>query len=101
LPAAPAAGLESGSSEQSEDKKGDPDETHPRTACVRPRRRRDADLPDSTRRTEPGESAFLEPADFSTVSEIIDRASKESSPNWHEVRQAILSAFYEAKIKRG
>jgi hypothetical protein len=48
-----------------------------------------------------GEPAFLEPADFSTLSEIIDRASKESSPDWHEVRQAILSAFYEAKIKRG
>jgi len=25
----------------------------------------------------------------------------ESSPNWHEVRPAILSAFYQAKIKRG
>jgi hypothetical protein len=45
--------------------------------------------------------AFFSPAAFSTVSEIIDRASKESSPNWHEARQAILSAFYEAKIKRG
>ena len=48
-----------------------------------------------------GKSVFLSPAEFSTVSEIIDRASKDSSPNWHEVRQAILSAFYEAKIKRG
>jgi hypothetical protein len=26
---------------------------------------------------------------------------EQSSPNWHEVRPAILSAFYEAKIKRG
>ena len=48
-----------------------------------------------------GKPAFLSPAEFSTVSEIIERASKESSPNWHEARQAILSAFYEAKIKRG
>jgi hypothetical protein len=45
-----------------------------------------------------GKPVFLSAAEFS---EIIDRASKESSPNWHEVRQAILSAFYEAKIKRG
>jgi len=48
-----------------------------------------------------GKPVFLSPAEFSTVSEIIDRVSKESSPNCHEVRQAILSAFYEAKIKRG
>ena len=48
-----------------------------------------------------GQPVFLSPAEFSTVSGIIDRASKEPSPNWHEARQAILSAFYEAKIKRG
>ena len=48
-----------------------------------------------------GEPVFLSPAEFSTFSEILDRASKKSSPNWHEVRQAILSAFYEPKIKRG
>jgi hypothetical protein len=48
-----------------------------------------------------GQPVFLSPAEFSTVSEILDRVSKESSPNWHEVRQAILSAFYEPKIKRG
>ena len=48
-----------------------------------------------------GEPVFLCPAEFSTVSEILDRASKESSPNWHEVRQALLSAFYEPKIERG
>jgi hypothetical protein len=47
-----------------------------------------------------GPPAFLSPAQFSIVSGIIDRASKEPSPNWHEARQAILSAFYEAKIKR-
>jgi hypothetical protein len=40
-------------------------------------------------------------AEFSTVSEIIDEASKESSPNWREIRQAIPSALYEAEIKRG
>ncbi len=48
-----------------------------------------------------GEPVFFSPAEFSTVSELLDRASKESSPNWHEVRQAILSAFYEPKITRG
>ena len=48
-----------------------------------------------------GEPVFLSAAEFSTVSEILDRASKKSSPNWHEVRQAMLSAFYEPKIKRG
>jgi hypothetical protein len=48
-----------------------------------------------------GPPVFLSPAEFSTVSEIIDRVSKESSPNWREVRQAILSAFSKAKIKRG
>ena len=69
--------------------------------AVRPRRRRDA-----TFRIQPvgpnrESRLFLSPAEFSTVSEIIDRASKESSPNWNEVRPAILSAFYEAKIKRG
>ena len=48
-----------------------------------------------------GRTAFFTPAQFSIVSEIIDRASKDPSPNWHEARQAILSAFYEAKIKRG
>ena len=48
-----------------------------------------------------GQPVFLSPAEFSTVSEILDRVSKESSPNWHDVRQAILSAFYEPKIKRG
>ncbi len=48
-----------------------------------------------------GQPVFLSPTEFSTVSVILDRASKESSPNWHDVRQAILSAFYEPKIKRG
>jgi hypothetical protein len=48
-----------------------------------------------------GKPAFFSPAAFSTVSEIIDRASKESSLNWHEVRQAIVTAIYEAKVKRG
>jgi hypothetical protein len=51
--------------------------------------------------TNAGTPVFLEPAEFSTLSGILDRASKESSPNWHDVRQATLSAFYEAKIKRG
>jgi hypothetical protein len=51
--------------------------------------------------TNAGKPVFLSPAEFSTVSENIDRASKQSSPNWHEVGPAILSAFYEAKIKRG
>ncbi len=40
-----------------------------------------------------GKPALLSRAEFPTVSEIIDRASKESSPNWNEVRPAILSAF--------
>ncbi len=51
--------------------------------------------------TNAGEPVFLEPAEFSTLSEMLDRASKESSPNWHEVRQAMLSAFYEPENKRG
>ncbi len=47
------------------------------------------------------EPVFLTAADFSTLSQVLDRASKDSSPNWHEVWQAILSACYEPKIKRG
>jgi len=43
----------------------------------------------------------LSAADFSTLSQVLDRASKKSSPNWHEVRQALLSAFYEPENKRG
>ncbi len=48
-----------------------------------------------------GEPVFLSAAEFSTLSEMLDRTSKETSPNWHEVRQAMLSAFYESKTKRG
>ena len=48
-----------------------------------------------------GEPVFLSAADFSTLSQVLDRASKKSSPNWHEVRQALLSAFYEPENKRG
>jgi hypothetical protein len=44
-------------------------------------------------RTNGGKLALLSRAEFSTVSEIIDGASKESSPNWREIRQAIPSAF--------
>ncbi len=48
-----------------------------------------------------GQPVFLSRAEFSTVSEILDRALKDSSPNWHEVRQALLSACYEPENKRG
>jgi len=49
-----------------------------------------------------GPPVFLDPADFSTLSEMLDRVSQESSPdNWHDWRQAILSAFYEPKTSRG
>ena len=47
-----------------------------------------------------GQPVFLSPAEFSTVSEILDR-DRKMSPNWHEVRQALLSASYEPKNKRG
>jgi hypothetical protein len=48
-----------------------------------------------------GELVFLSAADFSTVSQVDDRASKKSSPNWHEVQQTLLNTFYEPKTKRG
>jgi hypothetical protein len=48
-----------------------------------------------------GPPVFLEPADFTTLSEILDRLSKEPSPNWHSIRQAVLNAFYEPATTRG
>jgi len=48
-----------------------------------------------------GEPVFLEPAEFLNLSRVLEHVSKESTPNWHDIRQAILSASYEPRITRG
>jgi hypothetical protein len=48
-----------------------------------------------------GEPAFISAADFSTSSQVLDRVSKEPSPNRPEFRQTPMSASYEPENKRG
>lgn len=47
-----------------------------------------------------GEPVYLDMPEFLSLSHMLDQATKQPHPNWHDVRQGILRSFCDAGRNR-